>query len=282
MINYNGNIIERDTLEVSVENRALNYGDAVFETIRVVHGKLMFWESHYFRLMASMRVLRMEIPMSFTMEFLEEQILNTLSANELLSHTARVKLIVNRVSGGLYLPERNDIDYLISVRALDDDFYIIDDKPYEIDLFKDYFIAPSLISTLKTNNRIVNVLGSIFAKENDLQNCLILNTNKHVVEALNGNLFIVKDGLIRTPPLADGCLNGIMRKQVMDVIEKIPELQLQESTISPFELQKADELFITNVIVGIQSITKYRKKEFKNETARTLINKVNAVIRLLS
>ena len=279
MINFNGNITNETDI-ISFNNRGFNYGDALFETIKYSHGKLLFFEDHYFRLMASMRIMRMEIPMNFTMEFLEEQILNTLEANNLSGASARVKFMVNRVVGGLYLPKHNGVDYLISTAELDVDFYLISSNKYEVDLFKDYYLSPSLLSTLKTNNKALHVVGSIYAKENMLDNCLLLNTNKHVVEALNGNLFLVKDKTIKTPPLTDGCLKGVMRKQIMEIIGLMPEYTLEEVSISPFELQKADELFITNVITGIKPITKYRKKEFKNTIAEDLVKKLNVKIRL--
>ncbi|MDX1774512.1 branched-chain amino acid aminotransferase [Oceanihabitans sediminis] len=281
MINFNGNITS-ETDVVSFKNRGFNYGDAVFETIKFSAGKLLFFEDHYFRLMASMRIMRMEIPMHFTMEFLEEQILQTIEANKLSETSARVKLFVNRLAGGLYLPETNDVEYLISVSALDADFYLIHEDKYEVDLFKDYYISPSLLSTLKTNNKAIHVVGSIYAKENKLDNCLILNTDKQVVEALNGNLFLVKGNTIKTPPLTTGCLKGVMRKQIMEIITLMPDYTLVEEAISPFELQKADELFFTNVITGIQSITKYRKKEFHNSVAQDLVKKLNVKIRLSS
>ncbi|MDX1277897.1 aminotransferase class IV [Oceanihabitans sediminis] len=281
MINFNGNITN-ETKVVSFKNRGFNYGDAVFETIKFSAGKLLFFEDHYFRLMASMRIMRMEIPMHFTMEFLEEQILQTIEANKLSETSARVKLFVNRLAGGLYLPETNDVEYLISVSALDADFYLIHEDKYEVDLFKDYYISPSLLSTLKTNNKAIHVVGSIYAKENKLDNCLILNTDKQVVEALNGNLFLVKGNTIKTPPLTTGCLKGVMRKQIMEIITLMPDYTLVEEAISPFELQKADELFFTNVITGIQSITKYRKKEFHNSVAQDLVKKLNVKIRLSS
>ncbi|MFL0354618.1 aminotransferase class IV [Xanthomarina sp. GH4-25] len=281
MVNFNGKIID-ETQVISINNRGLNYGDALFETIKVTHGKLLFWEDHYFRLMASMRILRMEIPMYFTMEFLQEQILELLSHKELLNKSVRVKMFVNRVEGGLYLPESNNIDFLISARPLESDFYLLNESPYQVDLFKDYYLSPSLLSTLKTNNKALHVVGSIYAQENNLNNCLVLNTNKQVVEALNGNLFLVKGHVIKTPPLMDGCLKGIMRKQLIEIIKLMPEYTLEESSISPFELQKADELFITNVIVGIQPITKYRKKQFDNEVCKVLLQRLNVKIRLIT
>jgi len=279
MINFNGTLQENTTF-ISINNRGFNYGDAVFETIKVSNTKILFWEDHYFRLMASMRIMRMEIPMTFTMEFLEAELLKTIKANNAENKTVRIKFLVSRSEGGLYQPDTNNIDYYISVRILDQEFYTLNEADYFVDLYKDFYVAPSLLSTLKTNNKALNILASIYAKENDFNNCLILNTNKSIVEALNGNLFLVKANTIKTPPLVDGCLNGVMRKQLIELIKLMPDYTLEESSISPFELQKADELFITNVITGIKPITKYRKKTFKNDVARLLLQKINVKLRL--
>ncbi|MCB4808570.1 aminotransferase class IV [Tamlana sp. 62-3] len=279
MINFNGTLQNENNI-LSPNNRGYAYGDALFETVKVSHGKILFWEDHYFRLMASMRILRMEIPMRFTMEFLESEILKTLEANDLKNSTARVKLLVNRVEGGLYLPETNDIDYIITAKTLPVDFYTLNEEAYEVELFKDYYVAPSLLLTLKTNNKAINIVGSIFANENGFKNCLLLNTNKQVVEALNGNLFLVKGTSIKTPPLADGCLKGVMRTQILSLLKDLPDFTVEEASISPFELQKADELFITNVITGIQPITKYRKKSYKHDVAKSLLQKLNVKVRL--
>ena len=141
-------------------------------------------------------------------------------------------------------------------------------------------MSPSLLSSLKTNNKALNVVGSIYAKENNLNNCLILNTNKHVIEALNGNVFLVKGNQIKTPPITDGCLKGVMRKQLMDILKLLPDYELTEASISPFELQKADEIFISNVMIGVQPITKYRKKTFKATVSKMLLQKLNVKLRL--
>ncbi|GEQ86007.1 aminotransferase class IV [Patiriisocius marinistellae] len=280
MVNNNGTLIASNKAISSINNRGLNYGDAVFETLRVSGGKVLFWEDHYFRLMASMRILRMEIPMNFTQEYLEEQVFATINAQENDSKTFRAKILVWRKEGGLYTPATNDIEWAITCSALTQPFYTSNDGHYEVELFKDHYITSGLLSTLKTNNKIINVLGSIFAKENDYQNCLLINEKKQIVETLNGNLFLVKGKTIKTPPLADGCLKGILRKQLIAICEKLDDFTFVEASISPFELQKADELFTTNVITGIQSITKYRKKEFSNSVAKQLLGKLNLKARL--
>ncbi len=278
MLNNNGHIEDNQTV-ILYNNRGYAYGDALFETIKVLNGKILFWEDHYFRLMASMRILRMEIPMSFTMEYLEAEIFKLIESCDLLNVPSRIKLMVHRVEGGLYIPNDNSINYIISAKEIEDYVYKNEFDAYEVDLFKDFYIAPGILSTLKTNNKILNVVGSIYAKENDLQNCFLLNTNKSVAEALNGNLFLVKGNIIKTPPLEDGCLKGIMRKQIIELIKKSNDYNFKEESISPFELQKADELFITNVIRGIQSVTKYRKKVYDNSTAIDLTNKLNLKIK---
>ena len=279
MINFNTEILESE-IQLSVNNRGYAYGDALFETIKTSYGKLLFWEDHYFRLMASMRIMRMEIPMNFTMEFLEAQIQKTIEANKLQQVSSRVKLMVYRNEGGLYTPDDNNCSFIISCKPIQEDFYLIKNDFYEVDLFKDYYVSPTLLSTLKTNNKAINVVGSIYAKENNLHNCLLLNTNKHVIESLNGNVFVVKGHVIKTPPISDGCLKGVMRKQLIDIIKSLSDYEFVEESISPFELQKADEIFMTNVIVGIQPITKYRKKVFTNAVAKVLLQKLNVKIRL--
>lgn len=282
MVNFNGDIQEENAVFLNEQNRGLRYGDSVFETLRVNSGKVLFWEDHYLRLMASMRILRMDIPMSFTMEFLESQVLETLDKNELTQAPARVRLTVFRKDGGYYTPADRGVDFIIEAAAIQAPFYQLPQgTTYEVELFKDHFMAPGLLSSLKSNNRALNVLAGIFAAENDFDNCLLLNTDKKVAEAMNGNLFLVKGKTVKTPPLSDGCVNGILRKKLIDIISKTEDLELEEASISPFELQKADELFITNVISGIIPVGKYRKKEFNSDVSKLLLGRLNAQVRLV-
>ncbi|WP_432411140.1 aminotransferase class IV [Rasiella sp. SM2506] len=280
MINHNGHLLSATETTISFANRGLNYGDAVFETIRVSAGKVLFWEDHYFRLMASMRIMRMEIPMTFTPEFLESEILKTVQSVGESKHAYRVKLLVWRNEGGKYTPTSKDVSFIITGEVLATPFYTSNDDRYEVELFKDHYVTAGLLSTLKSNNRIINVLGSIYAKENDYANCFLLNEKKQVVEALNGNIFLVNGYKIKTPPTTDGCLNGILRKQIIKILGQVPDYILEETSVSPFELQKADEIFITNTIIGIQPVTKYRKKEYGNTVAKELLQKLNVKARL--
>ncbi|MFH6971911.1 aminotransferase class IV [Flavobacterium petrolei] len=276
MINFNGTIVSQDA-NILTQNRAFLYGDGVFETVKIINNKILFLEDHYFRLMSSMRVVRMEIPMNFTMEYLEEQILSLVNKSA-LDKSSRARITVYRNDGGYYLPQSNTVSFLIHAVALENTMYSFEKKEYEVDLYKDFYITKQLLSSIKTTNKIINITGSIFASENGLDNCLLLNDSKNVVEALQGNIFMLLGNKLITPPVSEGCLNGVMRKQILSLAKKIENLEVVEEVISPFDLQKADELFVTNVIKGIQPITQYRKKTFTTNISDQLLDKLNEMI----
>jgi len=266
MLNYNGDLVPFDDVKITPNNRAFKYGDSVFETIKIVNGKLIFFEDHYFRLMASMRMLRMKIPLEFTLEFLEEEILKTVQVNTFHGNL-RARLSVTRKDGGFYTPITNKVDYLIEIQEIDYETK----STYRIDLYKDFYMYSGHLSTVKSNNKLVNTLASIYADENELDNCILLNERKGVVEVANATIFLVTGTVIKTPPLTEGCLKGIARGKVMSIIAKNPAYTIEETIISPFDIQKADEVFITNSIIGIQPVTNYRKKEFSTIIGKKLI-----------
>lgn len=269
MINCNGTLLKSDEKVISAQNRAFKYADALFETIKVINGTICFSEDHYFRLMASMRMLRMEIPSNFTLDFFENEIKKLLVYQQLQS--AKIRITVFRSGEGLYLPTTNDIEYIIEVSPLK----ISIKENYTIDVFKDFYVYSGWLSTLKTTSKQVHISASIYANENGFDNCVLLNDKKNVVEATNGNIFIVKNNVIKTPPLTEGCIKGILRKKLLEILKRNPNYRLEEAKISPFELQKADEVFITNAILGIQPVSQYKRTIYKTEVAKDLTNEIN-------
>ena len=278
MVNFNGNIQENSSILIE-NNRGFLFGDSIFETIKVLDNKVLFLEDHYFRLMASMRICRMEIPMNFTMEYFESQILNLIQSLK-NSNSFRVRFTVYRDSEGFYLPKSRNVQFIVTTTPLNSELYSFQKEIYEVELYKDSYVPKQLLSTLKTNNKMLQITGSIFADENGYDNCLVLNDEKNVIEALQSNIFMKTGNVVSTPPVSDGCLNGIMRKQILEILKKMEGIEVKETSISPFDLQKADELFLTNVVSGIQPITKYRKKEYTTEFASDVLKRLNAKIRL--
>ena len=272
MINYNENYINKSGSDLL--NRGFLYGDSVFESIRIVNNKIIFWEDHYMRLMSSMRIIRIEIPQSYTPDFFKVQITNTISKVN-PSFTGRVRLTIFRDGGGYYAPELSSPSFIVNCSVIDSEEFYLKDSEFKVDLFKDYYIQNDLLSNLKTNNKLINVLAGIYANENNLDNCILLNNKKNVTEFLNGNLFIVRENKIITPNLDSGCLKGIMRKKIIEYVKLIPEFSIEETVISPFDLLSANEIWLTNSISGIINVTNYRNKSFSNDVAKIFIDFLN-------
>ena len=278
MINYNTQLQDFEQLPSAALTRAARYGDGVFETIRMREGKLLFIEDHYFRLMASMRILRMMIPMDFTPEYIVHQALRL--AEERGFENGRLRLQIVRSGGGAYTPNSNAIDWWMELDPLDAKDYVMNEVGLKVELFKDHYVQPGLLSTLKSSNALPYVLGSIYAKENQFDAVLLVNDAKQLVEANYGNVFLVQGNVLRTAPLEDGALRGVFRKNVVEWAKDI-KLEVQEASINPFDLQKADEVWITNTIRGIQWVGQYRKKSYGAEKAKEMIDMINRKLNVL-
>ncbi|MGB0778243.1 MAG: aminotransferase class IV [Flavobacteriaceae bacterium] len=270
MINYNG-VLKSDEQGIKYNNRSFLYGDGCFESIRVTGAKICFVEDHYFRLMASVRMLRMEVSMEFTLEYFEAELYKTLEANPGANF---LRLVMYRKEGGLYTPKNNAVDFVINAEFRSGS---VKDK-YELGVYKDFLLNASFLNSIKSTQKEAYVLASIFASENHFDACLMLNNDKQVVSSNIGNIFIVKGNDIITAPLNSGALNGIIRKKIKEILENNEELNFVERDFNPFELQKADEVFISNVNVLIQAVSKYKKKHFNNTISQQLRNQLLSLI----
>ena len=279
MINYNGQLQAFDALPLDAVSRSLKYGDGVFETIRMRDNQLLFIEDHYFRLMASMRILRMAIPMEFTPEFFVEQA--ALLAEETAIINGRLRLQVVRNSSGLYTPDTNNsCVWWMELEELDSGDYQWNNKGLKVELFKDHYIQAGLLSTLKTANSLLYVLAGIFGKENGFDAMLMVNDKKMLVEANSANVFVLTGNVLKTPPLEDGPLRGVFRKNIIAWAKEV-DLEIKEESINPFELQKADEIWLTNTIHGIQWVETYRKRTYVGSKAKQLIESLNRKLNVL-
>ena len=271
MINFNGKIT--DLSDQLINNRAFLYGDAVFETLIIFNDKILFWEDHYFRLMSSMRIIRLDIPDKYTPEFFKENIIK-IHNNISQTGNSRIRINIYRSSGGKYKPEKNTPSFIISCESINYNTYKLNKGHYEVDLYKDYYLDNQLISSIKSNNKIINVVASIYASENGFNNCILLNKDKLVSEFINSNLFIIKDEKIYTPTLKSGCLNGVVRKNLFKILSS-SSFEVCEQDLSTFDITQSDEIFGTNIAQGIFSVTKFRKKDYdcsKTKKITTMLN----------
>ena len=274
MINFNGKIT--DLSDQLINNRAFLYGDAVFETLIIFNDKILFWEDHYFRLMSSMRIIRLDIPDKYTPEFFKENIIK-IHNNISQTGNSRIRINIYRSSGGKYKPEKNTPSFIISCESINYNTYKLNKGHYEVDLYKDYYLDNQLISSIKSNNKIINVVASIYADENGFDNCILLNKDKLVSEFINSNLFIIKDEKIYTPTLKSGCLNGVVRKNLFKILSS-SSFELCEQDLSTFDITQSDEIFGTNIAQGIFSVTKFRKKDYDCSKTKKIITMLNNFI----
>ncbi len=273
MLNFNGKICHNNDLLFKAGNRAFNYGDQLFETIRYSNGKLLFWDDHYFRMMGGACILRMEIPINLNMDFLESEILKTVYASMLTFDSARVRLSIFRKDGGKYFPEDLSLDYLIEVEKLNHKNWEIPLKGLNIDVFHDHKKPSGALSNTKGIRSIVSVLSSIYANENKLNEAIILNSESYVCETTSSNIFVLVNNIILTPPLSSGCVDGIIRKILLDHFNDWG-FKFEEKELKTFQLVKAQEVFLTNSIKGIQWVSKYKNKTYSNSTSSILFRKL--------
>ena len=268
---YNGTFVKKNTLSLSIDNRGFKYGDSFFETIRCHDGKPLFWEEHYFRIAGSFCVLKMDPPLDFESENIQSIIIELLIRNNLESKPSRIRITFFRLGEGYYLPNSNQVQFFMEAEEISNNRYQLNKLGLHVSLYQENIISHNSISNIKSNNKLINILAAIYASDNNYDDCILLNHNKHIVESISGNIFIVLDGKLQTPPLSDGCIDGVMRR----IILKNKTINTEEKSISILELFNADEIFITNVISGIKWIATIRSHTYQNNTSVDLIKFLN-------
>jgi len=256
---YNGKLTANISLFLN-NNRAFRYGDALFETIRICEGKAVFIEDHLKRLLKGMHILKMNCPTFFSLEWLKKEVENIIKANN-ISGGGRLRLTVFRKGAGLYLPETNDIDYLIEATPIAETNFIFNASGLAVDFYNENKKSLNVLSSVKTTNCLVSVMASIYKKEHSLDDCILLNEKGFIAEAISSNLFIVKNNIVSTPALDQGCVEGTMRNRIIQILES-KKIQVIQTTIHPDDIFSADELFLTNAIVGFRWVEKLQSKRF--------------------
>jgi len=272
-VNNNGELLENNGPTIEAANRGHLYGDGLFESIRIFNGKPINMEVHILRLIEGMTVLKMRVPNFFNASFFSERIQELIDRSN-IENGGRVRLSVDRSSGGTYRPETNEVSYFIEVYPIDKNDFALNTKGWEVDLYTTIRKENNILANFKTKNGLTYVMGAIEAKEKGLDDMLITNSRGGVLEGTSSNLFVVSNGVLYTPGLDEGCLGGTMRMTVINLaIEN--NIKVYESSITPQNLLIADEVFLTNAINGIVWVGGYRTKRYMNATSLKFINLLN-------
>lgn len=266
LIVFNGDMVPDDHTRLLNNNRAFLYGDGFFESMRWQKDRVLYFSDHIERIKNACYILKMKLPIDE--RFLNERIKNLISENKIAS-PARIRLTVFRESAGAYLPLGNGVHYMMTAGALNDDQYVFNEQGLNVDFYTEQTKTSSSISNIKSLNSLVSVLASLYAKEKQLDDALLINNHQKVIEGTGTNLFIIKNNSILTPLLTDGCVNGVMRKQLHVIATRL-ELNWSERSLSIEDVLNADEVFLTNVVNGIRWVKQIREKNFRNETAKKI------------
>lgn len=274
--NLNGNLQYSNDSILKIDNRAFLYGDFITEIIRIADGKILLWEEHYFNLMASLRIFRMKIPMDFTPEFLENEILRTIEENKI--QNAKIEIIVFRNSNSEDLLTQSGISYIIKINKIfENSDYIWYHEPSEIEIFKDYSVNHTFFTQIRSH-KPEEIVALAYMQENEYNDLVLLNAEKKIARTVLGSPFLIQGSQIKTPRISEGGIRSVLRNHLCKLLDKSEEFEFEETDIFPFELQKTNELFVCIEGEGILSIHQNRKKEYTIEVTGKVIEILNSTV----
>lgn len=263
----NGKILPADEPALSAANRGYRYGDGLFETMKLVEEKLVLGAFHFERLFAGLELLKYTIPPTFTPAKLEKEILHLCKRNE-CEKLARIRLSVSRGHGGLY-EEPGELQYIIEASPLPASANELNTGGLVIGIYPSARKSCDEFSNLKSANFLPYVQAALHAKENGWNDCLVLNSFDRIADATTANVFMIKNGVIYTPPLSEGCVAGVMRRFLLEKIQDAG-YRIQEDAIHVEDLNNADEIFLTNAVQGIRWVRQCGHKKYISRLTQVL------------
>ncbi|MFM7022733.1 MAG: aminotransferase class IV [Flavobacteriales bacterium] len=266
--NYNGFLVEDGEKLFSSTNRAFKFGDALFETLRVSNSKVLFWDKHYQRLQHTLDFLQFDSS-NMDKAFWENQLQKVFVRNNFPD--ARLRLTIYRDSPGLYVPNRHKCAFLIEGLPLDKSTYELNVKGLNIGIYSDVLRSRQKFSNLKTTNSLPFILAGLFAEKNNFDDVIILNDAGRASEAVSSNVFVVMGDQVITPNLDEGCIDGVMRKVLLEMLPG----KIKEGQIDAEMLKNADEIFLTNAVRGIQWVATLNGKSYAANRSSQLMNMLN-------
>ena len=250
---HNGKLLPEGATPISPANRSFRYGDGLFETIRMSNGKIPLWDLHRRRLFEGLKTLRFDIPRLFTPSGLQEDIEKLCRKNGLTK--ARIRLSVFRSDGGLYDPENLHPNYIIESWPLTDAIPEFNINGLQIGIYEGGRKSADAFASLKSNNFLLYAMAALHAKEQHWNDAIVLNTEERIADSTIANVFWTKGDEVFTCPLAEGPINGVMRKWILQ------HTRVTEIPITVEGLLQADEVFLTNAIKGIQWVAGIGEKQ---------------------
>jgi branched-chain amino acid aminotransferase len=273
---YKDRLVPVQQFGLSWQNRSFRYGDGFFESIRCFNGQPLWIDYHYERIYRSAKTLHIDLPEKLNPDGIKDLVSNLLNANKHLSG-ARVRMSFFRESGGLYKPIKNGGLFIIESAEIDTPNYALNKNGFNVGVYNEIAKPINKLSFIKSSSSLFYVMASLFGGENGWDEVIILNEHGNVAEAGNSNIFMVEKGKLLTPALDQGCVDGVMRRVILDLAGK-KKLKVSECSFLPGDLLNADEVFFTNAIRGIQWVKGIQNKRYYHQVASELMLDLQKVI----
>jgi branched-chain amino acid aminotransferase len=248
-------LVDEADAKISVFDHGLLYGDGVFEGIRVYNGRVFELEAHLRRLYESAKVIRLDVPMSKSQ--IIKAVEKTVKANGVID--GYIRLCITRGIGTLglnpFVCEGSRVFIIAdNIQLYPEELYEKGMKVISATTIRNHPLA--LPPQIKSMNYLNNILAKIEALDNDVPEAVMYNHEGYVAEATGDNVFIVRDGIIYTPPVEAGGLEGITRKVVIN-LAKEEKIEVVERNLTRCDLYICDEFFLTGTaaeVIGIVEI----------------------------
>ncbi len=270
-ISLNGKITPADQPVLQASNRGYRYGDGLFETLKLDKGVILLEDLHFKRLLKGLQLLKFELPKLFSTGKLAEDILHLADKNQ-VRELGRVRLSVFRGNGGLYDDDRN-LQYLIECWPLAYSFSRLNENGLVIGIYPDACKQVDMVYGLKSASFLPYAMASVFARQNTLKDCLLLNTQGQIADSTIANLFIVKEDHYITPGPEQGAVDGVMRKYLVREM-RAAGYSIEEGPVSLEKLAAADEVFLTNAIHGIKWVRQFRDSDYSNSRTAEIYSRI--------
>ncbi len=268
---FNNKFYANDSPVVSPSNRGLRYGDGLFETMKSIKGKIINEDFHFDRLFNGLQLLKFDIPKSFSKEFILKKIKELCSKNK-HNDIARIRLMIIRGNGGIFDPENGFPNFIIESWPLAG-ITELNVNGLIIDLLPGAKKSCDNFSHLKSNNYLPYVMAGLYAKENKLNDCIVLNSFGRICDSAIANVFLIKGNKIMTPPLSEGCVAGTMRRWMLEKFN-LENYKVLEKKLTEDDLLDADECFLTNSIFYMRWVKNFRNKNFTNSSVKKIYNHI--------
>lgn len=275
-IYLNGKFVEKEDAKISVYDHGVLYGDGVFEGIRVYDGVVFKLKEHIDRLYDSAKSILLEIPLS--KEEMEDVVVETLKVNNL--RDAYIRLVITRGIGDLGLDPRKALEPTIFCIAEPMNPLLGNDGIRVITSSIRRLPVDVVNPAVKSLNYLNSILAKIQANYAGVDEAFLLDSEGYVAEGTGDNIFVIKNGVIKTPPVSSSVLRGITRDTIIDLAKELGYAILEER-LTLHELYVADEIFITGTAAEVVPVVEIDGRKINNgeigEVTKTLAEKFESI-----